>query len=190
MRRGGERLRGLSQWVPLDTGTKINFGDLTPYLTYAFRVSLLSSSFFVHSTENIFRQWRKSTSTFLLHETMKRTKENSHSIRLGPRRLLRCQSHEDSIIGNEHNINLISNRWNRFCLFLDACQYFNFQCQRIPPLLTRDRIQRKAWCTGPYAGVDFRVDSNTWTMRNPKPELTLSPSQGLTILPLYRGRRE
>ncbi len=36
------------------TVTKINFGDLTPYLTYAFRVALLSSSFFVHSMENIF----------------------------------------------------------------------------------------------------------------------------------------
>ncbi len=29
--RGGE-LRGLSQWVRLYTGAKINFGDLTPYL--------------------------------------------------------------------------------------------------------------------------------------------------------------
>jgi hypothetical protein len=31
--RGGE-LRGLSQWVKLYTGAQINFGDLTPYLTY------------------------------------------------------------------------------------------------------------------------------------------------------------
>jgi hypothetical protein len=28
-------LRGLSQWVKLYTGTQINFGDLTPYLTYS-----------------------------------------------------------------------------------------------------------------------------------------------------------
>ncbi len=30
---GGE-LRGFSQWVQLYTGAQINFGDLTPYLTY------------------------------------------------------------------------------------------------------------------------------------------------------------
>ncbi len=30
---GGE-LRGLSQWAQLYTGAQINFGDLTPYLTY------------------------------------------------------------------------------------------------------------------------------------------------------------
>jgi hypothetical protein len=32
-KRGGE-LRGLKQWVQLYTGAQINFGDLTPYLTY------------------------------------------------------------------------------------------------------------------------------------------------------------
>ncbi len=32
---GGGQLRGLSQWVQLYTGAQINFGDLTPYLTYA-----------------------------------------------------------------------------------------------------------------------------------------------------------
>jgi hypothetical protein len=32
---GGGELRGLSQRVQLYTGTQINFGDLTPYLTYA-----------------------------------------------------------------------------------------------------------------------------------------------------------
>ncbi len=33
---GGEAggLRGLSQWVQLYLGVQINFGDLTPYLTY------------------------------------------------------------------------------------------------------------------------------------------------------------
>jgi hypothetical protein len=31
----GAELRGLSQWVQLYTGAQINFGDLTPYLTYA-----------------------------------------------------------------------------------------------------------------------------------------------------------
>jgi hypothetical protein len=43
---------------------------------------------------------------------------------------------------------------------------------------------------GPYAGVDynltyvhFRVDSNTFTMDNPMPESTLSPSQGVCIRP-------
>jgi hypothetical protein len=60
----------------------------------------------------------------------------------------------------------------------------------------RGRIQRKAWCLGPYAGaaspyVHSRVDSNTLTMSkqplqarvdlNPMPESTLSPSQGLWI---------
>ncbi len=42
----------------------------------------------------------------------------------------------------------------------------------------------------PYAGVDYnlilcplRVDSNTFTMGNPMPESTLSPSQGLCIWP-------
>jgi hypothetical protein len=33
---GGGELRGLSQWVQLYTGAQINFGDLTPYLIYAF----------------------------------------------------------------------------------------------------------------------------------------------------------
>ncbi len=33
---GGGELRGLSQLVQLYTGAQINFGDLTPYLTYAF----------------------------------------------------------------------------------------------------------------------------------------------------------
>jgi hypothetical protein len=45
---------------------------------------------------------------------------------------------------------------------------------------------------GPYAGVDYitlpyvhsRVDFNTFTMGNPMPESTLSPSQGLWICPL------
>ncbi len=31
---GGGELRGQSQWVQLYTGAQINFGDLTPYLTY------------------------------------------------------------------------------------------------------------------------------------------------------------
>ncbi len=34
---GRGELRGLSQWVQLDTGAQINFGDLTPYLTYGYR---------------------------------------------------------------------------------------------------------------------------------------------------------
>ncbi len=32
--RGRGELRGLSQWVQLYRGAQINFGDLTPYLTY------------------------------------------------------------------------------------------------------------------------------------------------------------
>ncbi len=43
----------------------------------------------------------------------------------------------------------------------------------------RGRIQRKTWCMGPYAGVDYtspyvhsRVDSNTFTLGNPMPEST------------------
>ncbi len=31
---GGGKLRGLGQWVQLYTGDQINFGDLSPYLTY------------------------------------------------------------------------------------------------------------------------------------------------------------
>jgi hypothetical protein len=31
---GGGKLRGLSQWVQLQTGAQIYFGDLNPYLTY------------------------------------------------------------------------------------------------------------------------------------------------------------
>ncbi len=34
MQGGGGELRGLSQWVLLWAGAQINFGDLTPYLTY------------------------------------------------------------------------------------------------------------------------------------------------------------
>ncbi len=32
--RGGVALRGLSEWVQLYTVAQINFGDVTPYLTY------------------------------------------------------------------------------------------------------------------------------------------------------------
>ncbi len=34
--KGGGELRGLSQWVQWYTGAQINFGDLTPYLTYGY----------------------------------------------------------------------------------------------------------------------------------------------------------
>ncbi len=34
---GGGQLRGLSHWVQLYTGAQINFGDLTPSFTYAYR---------------------------------------------------------------------------------------------------------------------------------------------------------
>jgi hypothetical protein len=53
--------------------------------------------------------------------------------------------------------------------------------------------QRKAWCMGPYAGVDYTLpyvrstaNSNTCIMGigNPMPESTLSPSQGFWIWPL------
>jgi hypothetical protein len=65
---------------------------------------------------------------------------------------------------------------------------------------TRGRIQRKTWFMAPYAGVDnnltfyvnFRVDSNTFTMGigqpyarvdlNPMLESTLSPSQASELL--------
>ncbi len=49
-------------------------------------------------------------------------------------------------------------------------------------LMVRGRIQRKTWCMGPYAGVDYsitspyvhsRVDSKTFTMGNPLSTLTL-----------------
>ncbi len=35
---GGEELRGLRQWAQLYTGAQIIFGDLSPYLTYEFRL--------------------------------------------------------------------------------------------------------------------------------------------------------
>ncbi len=51
----------------------------------------------------------------------------------------------------------------------------------------RGRIQRKTWCMGPYAVVDYNlplvdscVDSNTFTMGNPMPESTLSICQNLS----------
>ncbi len=39
--RGGGGLQGLSQWAQLYTGAQMNFGDLTPYLTYAPFLNLL-----------------------------------------------------------------------------------------------------------------------------------------------------
>jgi hypothetical protein len=63
------------------------------------------------------------------------------------------------------------------------------------------RSQRKTWCMGPYAGVDYnltyllsRVDSKKFTLDKPMPESTLCqnqlyarvdciPSQGLWIWP-------
>jgi hypothetical protein len=80
---------------------------------------------------------------------------------------------------------------NKFFLQSGNCTVYNKH---------RGRIQRKTWCMGPYAGVDYtspyvdtRVDSNTFTMgqpyprvdHNPMPEPTLSPSQGLRIWPQY-----
>jgi hypothetical protein len=37
----GGSCRGLSQWIQLYTGAKINSGDLTPYLTYAYRAHIV-----------------------------------------------------------------------------------------------------------------------------------------------------
>ncbi len=42
---GGRVLRGLSQWVQLYTGAQINFGDLTPYLTYGLNKGKLQVSY-------------------------------------------------------------------------------------------------------------------------------------------------
>ncbi len=46
-------LRGLSQWVQPLTRAKINFGDLTPYLTYDFHVTPFR--FLVQDFANLFR---------------------------------------------------------------------------------------------------------------------------------------
>jgi hypothetical protein len=35
---GKGELRGLSQWIQLYTGAQLNLGDLTPYLTYGWKV--------------------------------------------------------------------------------------------------------------------------------------------------------
>ncbi len=42
---GGGGLRGLSQWVQLYIGALINFGDLTPYLTYDSQFPILLNNF-------------------------------------------------------------------------------------------------------------------------------------------------
>jgi hypothetical protein len=62
----------------------------------------------------------------------------------------------------------------------------------------RGRIQRKPWCMGPYAGVDYNLTLCPRKSRlqniyhgqpfarvdlNPMPESTLSPSQRLWIWP-------
>ncbi len=46
---GGGGLRGLSQWVQLNIEAQINFGDLTPYLTYGPHHSSLSRCRHPHS---------------------------------------------------------------------------------------------------------------------------------------------
>jgi hypothetical protein len=65
--------------------------------------------------------------------------------------------------------------------------------------VNRGRIQRKTWCTGPYAGVDYNRTLCPLQSRlehiyhgqsyarvdlNPMPESIYFPSQGLWILPL------
>ncbi len=58
------------------------------------------------------------------------------------------------------------------------------------------RIQRKTWCIGPYAGVDYksspyahsRFDSNTFTMGNPMPESTLQPYARVDFTTLCKSR--
>jgi hypothetical protein len=49
---GGWHLRGLSQLVQLNTGVQINFGDLTPYLTYSHiprRLKIFTWGFIRHA---------------------------------------------------------------------------------------------------------------------------------------------
>ncbi len=41
--------------------------------------------------------------------------------------------------------------------------------------------------TSPYSYVDSRIETNTYTMGNPMPESTLSPSQGLRIWPHFNS---
>jgi hypothetical protein len=66
--------------------------------------------------------------------------------------------------------------------------------------VTRGRIQRKAWCMGPYAGVDYSCNLTLCPLQsrlqriyhgqpyarvdlNPMPESSLSPSLVLRIWP-------
>jgi hypothetical protein len=81
-----------------------------------------------------------------------------------------------------------------------------FLIPRVPQMLwqphillnSRGRIQRKTWCMGPFAGVDYNLtlcrllsrlqhihhgQPHTWVDLNPIPESTLSPCQGLRIWP-------
>ncbi len=81
-----------------------------------------------------------------------------------------------------------------WCYILSQYQQGTFQYQKQLAFFNRGRIQRKAWCKGPYSMpelnitspyVQSRVDSNTFTMGNPMPESTLTLCQS-RLYPLVR----
>ncbi len=63
---GGGELWGLSQWVQLYTGSQINFGDLTPYLTYGRKSQYKSLSLWT-DTFHRFQTRRPNTSNEFLN---------------------------------------------------------------------------------------------------------------------------
>ncbi len=86
-------------------------------------------------------------------------------------------------------------------LSVSLCRMFLFHLSLFVSFL-RGQIQRKPWCMGPYAGVDYNLTLcplqsrlqhiyHTFIMDNPMPESTLTlcqsrlyPQQGLWIWPL------
>ncbi len=64
---GRGELRGISQWVQQYTGVEINFGDLTPYLTYDWYHS--DRLDFVHKRQCSFRSIYIGLSLFKSQET-------------------------------------------------------------------------------------------------------------------------
>ncbi len=85
-----------------------------------------------------------------------------------------------------NNRTLLGLSVNRICTWLPRKgENINMKVGVIRKLHNRGRIQRKTWCMGPYAGVDYnltlhvysRVDSNTFNMGNPMPESTLTLRQ-------------
>ncbi len=87
MRVEGPELRGLSQWVQLYTGAQINFGDLTPYLTYLVDIYLPFAYFDGKNYENLKNKLLQLSPVDLRRDNKKKKKKKCAENRVYLRRV-------------------------------------------------------------------------------------------------------